>query len=73
MTPIEENRSRIAKVIIAKGGPTKLGAKLSPPQTRSTVDSWRKRGVVPSWLLAAHPSIFKGCKDIHMIKKATKC
>jgi len=73
MTVLEENRALISEIVKAKGGPTKLGAKLNPPQTRATVHSWIKRGVVPSWILAAHPSIFKGCKDVHMIKKETKC
>lgn len=66
---IEENRALIRSIIEAKGGCTSLGKKIDPPQTRAVVDSWRKRGVVPSWLLTAHPSMFKGCKDTRMIKK----
>jgi hypothetical protein len=66
---IEENRALIASIIKAKGGCTKLGDKIDPPQTRAVVDSWRKRGLVPSWLLTAHPTIFRGCKDTRMIKK----
>jgi hypothetical protein len=65
---IEINRKKIARIIERHKGCTKLGKELGV--SRAVVDSWRARGVVPSWVLLAHPVLFKGIKTAKMLKDA---
>jgi len=67
---IEENRQKIHEVIKARDGCTALAKQLKLPEKtgRAVVHSWYKRGMVPSWVLVKHPSIFKGIKDTKGLK-----
>lgn len=62
-----ENQAKIQAVINAHGGTSALARKLD--KSRSVIDSWRARGVVPSWALLKHPYMFKGIKDWRVLKE----